>query len=777
MKLISNTLGKIVLAGVTAGLTACGGGSISGHPSQSAPKQAPAFRVETNGATQPVVRWDTIASATKYQVYYSTDPAMSKDNVLRAIVTNGPFTIQDIQPGQVVFVALSAFWGDNEGPVSPVLSYKLNRTDVIVSPTGQTRFSVGVNVIGLAAGKSLVLLDKNTNDLAISSIGAFKFSGRLAQGDNYAVTVKTDPTGQHCTITNGAGVVGAQNVTGITVLCADGAVVGPAAPALTLGYAVKQLKFSWAKITGATHYRLMENRDGVSGFTQVGADIPADKTAQQLDIAVHRHNWAKARYLLEACSTVCTASNEVNTNGAVASAIAYFKASNTDSNDRFGAAVALSADGNTLAVAAHLEDGAATTINGTATDNAAADAGAVYVFARKDGAWTQQAYLKAANGAPGNLFGFSLALAADGNTLAVGAVNEDGVAVNSGAAYVFARNAGVWTQQAYLKATNAGLGDAFGVALALAADGNTLAVGAVGEDSSATTINGNKDDNSAQDSGAAYVFSRTGSAWTQQAYIKAANTQAGDVFGISLALSSDGSTLAVGAMGEDSNAIVVNGNKDDNTALDSGAAYVFKSSGVDWSQQAYLKAANSGAGDGFGGAIALAADGNSLAVGATGEDSRGSPDDNASPGSGAAYVFSANGELWSQTAYLKAANSGAGDAFGASLALAADGNTLAVGAIGEAGSDGGINGDPLNDGFADSGAAYVFARNQNAWSQQSYVKAADPSAGDFFGSSVSLSADGNTLAVGAWGGDSNATGTNGNSADYSAPDSGAVYLY
>jgi hypothetical protein len=184
-------------------------------------------------------------------------------------------------------------------------------------------------------------------------------------------------------------------------------------------------------------------------------------------------------------------------------------------------------------------------------------------------------------------------------------------------------------QRNAVKASNTGAGDFFGRSVALSADGSTLAVGAVGEASNATGVNGNQSDNSASGSGAVYVFTRTGSTWAQQAYVKASNSSFGDFFGRSVALSADGSTLAVGADGEDSNATGVNGNQSDNSASGSGAVYVFTRTGSTWAQQAYVKASNTGADDRLGERVALSADGSTLAVGASGE----------AFGAGAVYVF------------------------------------------------------------------------------------------------------------------------------------------
>src|SRR5206468_2416155 len=146
--------------------------------------------------------------------------------------------------------------------------------------------------------------------------------------------------------------------------------------------------------------------------------------------------------------------------------------------------------------------------------------------------------------------------------------------MDAGAVYVFTRSGQTWSQQAYVKASNTDAGDSFGGSVALSADGDTLAVGVSLEDSVAMGIGGNQADNTAtMDAGAVYVFARNGTTWTQQAYVKASNTGAGDAFGFIVALSSDGGTLAVGANGEASAATGIDGNQADNSATNAGAVY------------------------------------------------------------------------------------------------------------------------------------------------------------------------------------------------------------
>jgi trimeric autotransporter adhesin len=404
---------------------------------------------------------------------------------------------------------------------------------------------------------------------------------------------------------------------------------------------------------------------------------------------------------------------------------AYLKASNTGASDRFGRGVALSANGSILAVGATSEASAATGINGNQADNSATNAGAVYVFTRSGTTWTQQAYLKASNTGAGDAFGRNVALSDDGSILAVTAELEDSAATgidgnqadnsapDAGAVYVFARSGTTWTQQAYLKASNTGADDQFGESVALAGNGSTLAVGASGEDSAATGIGGSQFDNNSTSSGAVYVFTRVGTTWSQQAYVKASNTGASDLFGTSLALSQNGSTLAVGATGEDSAATGIGGNQFDNSASSAGAVYVLTRTGTTWSQQAYVKASNTETSDGFGGSVALSADGSALAVSAPREDSAatgvgGNQTSNLATDAGAVYTFARSGATWSQRAYVKASNTGAGDWFGHMIALSANGLTLAVSAALESGAATDVDGDQADDSASIAGAAYVF---------------------------------------------------------------------
>ncbi len=449
---------------------------------------------------------------------------------------------------------------------------------------------------------------------------------------------------------------------------------------------------------------------------------------------------------------------------------AYLKASNTGAGDEFGAAVAIS--GDTLVVAAPTEDSM-----GTEADNSASAAGAVYVFVRAEGVWMQQAYLKPAHAQAGDRFGQSIALA--GDTLIVGANGEDSAAVGidgdqtdnsalgSGAAYIFVRTGNTWTQQAYLKASNAEAGDAFGSAVSIA--GDTVVVGAISEDSDGAPTN-----NNASGSGAAYVFIRNGTSWSQQAYLKASTPGASDQFGFSVSLA--GQTLVIGANQEDSSAIGVNGEETNNLASNSGAAYVFVREAGLWTQQAYLKASNTGSNDQFGFAVSLAGD--LIAISAPLEASTATGIDgnqtlNTAAGAGAVYLFRRDASTWEQEAYVKASNTAVSDGFGQSLALT--GNVLVVGAMGEDSNATGLNGSQTNNIGTNSGAAYMFEKLEGVWGQQAYLKASNTGSSDQFGRSLAISD--RTAVVGANLESSAAMEVNGNQSDNTANSAGAAYVF
>lgn len=410
-------------------------------------------------------------------------------------------------------------------------------------------------------------------------------------------------------------------------------------------------------------------------------------------------------------------------------------AGNAGVGDLFGSSVAMS--GDTIAIGVPHESSNAIGINGDPNNDLSRSSGAVYVYRNNNNVWQLEAYIKSSNTDANDQFGGSVALS--GDTLVVGAWGEDSSAINvggeqkdnfanaSGAVYVFRRNGTVWTQEAYIKASNTEADDRFGWSVAIG--GDLLAVGATGESSDASGINGSEGNNSSGGSGAVYVYRRSGVTWVKEAYLKASNTGAGDLFGWSVSISDN--LLAVSAILEASASVGINATQTNDDAFGAGVVYMFRrdSSRGTWQQDAYIKASNAGKNDRFGYSLALA--GTRALVGAPFEASRthgvgGDQQDNSSPTSGAAYVFERSGNTWMQTAYLKAAEPGPGNWFGSSVALSE--SYLLVGAhrLGLSGND------------ATSGRAYVFASQGGSWRQLAALSAPQPQNSDGFGWAVAI---------------------------------------
>jgi hypothetical protein len=322
-------------------------------------------------------------------------------------------------------------------------------------------------------------------------------------------------------------------------------------------------------------------------------------------------------------------------------------------------------------------------------------------------------------------FGRSISIA--GQTAAVGAYQEDGTVTQQGAAYVYVQTGNVWSLQARLVALDAADGDQFGDQVALSDNGDTLAV-------SATLANLT----GANHAGAVYVFQRSGTTWTQQAKLVPPTPQAFQAFGVSLAL--DGNRLVVGSV-----------DRDQGSAVDAGAAYVFNRTGSTWSAPAVIAGPSPAAQDKFGSSVAVS--GNRLFVGALRRDVGGLTD------AGTVYVYGLGGQTWTLGQTLTAADAQAGDLFGSALAVSASAtipNTkhLLIGAIDA----------DLGGGLTQAGAAYVYtSTGGGAFTPTQKLTAADAAAGDIFASAVALSGD--RVLVGASG------------ATTSAVHAGAAYVF
>jgi hypothetical protein len=375
--------------------------------------------------------------------------------------------------------------------------------------------------------------------------------------------------------------------------------------------------------------------------------------------------------------------------------------------DSFGSSVAMSSDGNTVIVGApEYEPGTSNNSTGSAT-----------IFTSTSGVWTQQQTITQSPLANGARFGSSVAMSSDGTTAIIGAPGNGN---GPGNATVFTRSSGVWTQQQTISQTGSMEGDWFGRSVALSSDGNTAIVGSYGGAGPNVPNQGNP----MADPGKATVFTRSGSAWTQQQVITKTDGVAGDRFGVSVALSSDGNTAIVGDHMDDVGAMP-----------DQGSAIIFiRSEGV-WTQQQLITKSDGTGSDQFGSSVALSSDGNTAII-TTQKDDVGR-----TRLQGSATIFTRSGSVWTQQQTITRTGGGNTDYFGASVALSGDGNTVIAGQYG----------DPNNGIAGDPGSATVFTRSGSTWTQQQIITKTGGAYPDFFGYAVALSSDGTTAIIGAIG--------------------------
>lgn len=577
----------------------------------------------------------------------------------------------------------------------------------------------------------------------------------------------------------------------------------------------KQFVFDWSPVANATHYVLEENPDGQSDFYIVADNIAADLSQYHLTVPLYQRTQAHYRLLAclpeqSECPLVGETQVSVNNVAQLVNSIGYFKgfalkSGTLEDNEAplnyFGNAIALSANGATLAVGAHFTDTVKPDRSGYLTN-----AGTVFVYrCNANGQWQEDQRLQAVFPNSQDRFGSTLSLSADGQTLAVGvrddSNNKSGVTMNpeaaeldysitdqsteTGAVYLFTRNntdtGTPWHATAYIKDDAPQNGEYFGQSVSLNANGTVLAVGVP---QGGTAI---EDEEDYGRSGAVNLYQLDKSAtWQIVQSVKVDNAQSVDQFGNAVSLNANSTWLAVGAKGED---------------YSSGAVYLFNRTGEaeePWHFHQRLQASNTSERDEFGNALSLSADGQTLAVGAYREDGNGidilqggSPLDNTeeTEDSGAVYLFIRTNvegsSTWRLQAYLKAPNRHIGDNFGKSVSLNRDGSQLIVGAPFEDSSATGLQGETGNnkDVFNDyigAGAAYYYRRSGSTWLNPVYLKSsnASPSRGTSFGAVVAISGDGETLVVGTKYEKGAATGINGDqtSSNDGIP-TGAVYLY
>ncbi|WP_119328683.1 DUF4347 domain-containing protein, partial [Cysteiniphilum halobium] len=401
--------------------------------------------------------------------------------------------------------------------------------------------------------------------------------------------------------------------------------------------------------------------------------------------------------------------------------------------DYFGESALISSDGNIAVISAKREDGPN-------------DSGSIYIFKKIGTKWLEVQKIKASDDEY-DYFSTGLAISEDGNIIVVGSPGHDHSIsdTNTGAVYIYGYddNDSEWKQLQKIIADDKVAEDRFGFDVDISDDESMIAVTATGV---------------GVETGAVYFYEKNGSTWDK--IVKIDNPSAIDHshFGSSVSLSSDGTRAVVSSMYED-------------TPTDSGRAYVFNYNGSSWSQMAQLEASDKEASDVFGVSVSISGDGTKIAVGSYLEGTHleeGVPLD-----SGAVYIYTYNGSVWSELEKIKASDAAASDLFGTTVTLSYDGKKLLVGAPGDGDSA------PGDSSPADSGSVYLYSlttENKFKDSTVQHITASDAQASDYFGGSIDafgtitvgntgMDKYGETIVVGAY------------LEDTKGGDAGAAYFY
>lgn len=600
-----------------------------------------------------------------------------------------------------------------------------NVTDVRVACSAITH-TIGGTVSGLAGG-TLVLRNNGADALSLAADGRFTFAQALPEGAMYDVTVHTQPAGRLCTVSGASGRVDAA-VTSVVALCTDdpSTLVPPIPAPPTVGYAPKSFRFAWPAIANASYYRLGEDPGDTGSFTVLADNLGGTTYALQ-DLALTQPP-AAWRYALQACNANGCSPWSLPVTADGNRAIGYFKPAAATGVRNFGQGVALSPDGSVMAVGASstlelftrsagqwqwtqtlsfqvasypkpvISNDGTLLVGMFGHDGAFGDQGLVQVFSRTPSGWTQSdEWNPPAPRLIGN-FGAFLGISRDGTV----AVVSEYVSPSGGSFHVYRKTGGTWAKEATIEPEHAQPGGLFGVMAKVSADGSTIVVGAQYERSGSLT---DETDTSAANAGAAFVYGYdTGTgAWTKRAYLKAPVPRVDDLFGASTAISGDGDTVVIGARNESVAGV-----------LRAGVAYVFRRHAGAYILDQTIPAPQPTLDATFGGfGLALTPDGSVLAIAARGDSSSGTGVDphatqGEALGAGAVHLYRLAGAQFARTSYLKAPNTGNGDAFGNVIDIAADGRTIAVGATGESSAASGIGGDQADNSVTGRGAAYLY---------------------------------------------------------------------
>ena len=488
---------------------------------------------------------------------------------------------------------------------------------------------------------------------------------------------------------------------------------------------LKALRPSTTSTIDSAAVLVMKNASGMSVFSTLDSlPVTSLTTGQQAYVTENSriyisngNGWYNVAVVNATPALTLSASGTIALTAGSATTITM-TATDSDNADA-NLALTLESGGDLFKFATVSQDSSVVTITPRTADSATAlgsDGSATLTFKASDGVnqatvqntftisfgpdWSAtptETKITASDAAANDRFARSLAISGDGSYAISGAIYESAGGSNAGAAYIFVKSGGSWSQQQKIVASDAATEQWFGQSVAINSDGTYAVVGAFKHDLYGT------------DAGAAYVFTRSGSTWTQQQRIVGSTATASDNFGASVAINSDGTYIAVGAQTENS-------------------VFIFTRSGSTWSEQAKCQSSDGPYNTAFGLTVEINSDGTYFITG-----------DSNKSGGGSAYVFTRSGTSWSQQAKLVSTDLQASDYFGYDVSLNSDATYAVVGSAFE------------DTGQSNAGSAYVFTRSGSTWTQQAKIQASDVTGSAFFGAGASMNSSGDHVIIGASG--------------------------
>lgn len=374
---------------------------------------------------------------------------------------------------------------------------------------------------------------------------------------------------------------------------------------------------------------------------------------------------------------------------------AKLAASDFSATAQFGYSVAIDSTGTRVVVGANQTE-----------PTGVSNSGGCYIFIRNGSTWTQEAVLVPSGVLTSSFYGNAVAIDSTGTRVVLTSSNI--AATNKGSVCIFLRTGTTWAQEAIFTASDTAAGDYFGSAVSMTSDGSRIIVGA------------HSASNGSISCGAAYIFSRTGTTWTQEKKMQPSDANGNDKYGYAVSISGDGSRAIIGAYSKTVNVAA------------QGEIYIWVRSGTSWSQELALAGPVSTVQMRFGYSVSMDNTGTRVAIGAYSNNV-------SAVSTGTTYIYLRTGTTWAQEANLSASDYTANMNFGYSVSISSDGSRVLVGA-----SNGNSN------TVTTSGIAYTFTRNGTTWTQESKMQPSDPLATGMYGAAVALAANSIRAAIGAY---------------------------